>query len=119
LEAEDLIPKIRIDDELRLDEISAELVHTLEGLAPFGPKNNKPCFVSYGLEVVGYPRIVGRNHLRFKVRQNGIVMDSIAFNRGEDLPYIQNNRYIDMIYYAEENHWMNRTTLQLKVKDFR
>ncbi|MCF7809864.1 single-stranded-DNA-specific exonuclease RecJ [bacterium] len=119
LQDDDLIPKIKIDDELRLEEINTELIQMLEGLAPFGPKNNKPCFVSYGLEVVGYPRIVGRNHLKFKVRQNGTVFNTIAFNRGADLQQLQENRYIDMIYYVEENNWMNRTSLQLKVKDFR
>jgi single-stranded-DNA-specific exonuclease len=119
LKEDDLIPKIKIDDELRLDEINTELIQMLDGLAPFGPKNNKPCFVSYGLEIVGYPRIVGRNHLKFKVRQNGTVIDTIAFNRGADIEQLQTNRYIDMIYYVEENHWMNKTSLQLNAKDFR
>ncbi|MDP8237615.1 MAG: single-stranded-DNA-specific exonuclease RecJ [Candidatus Hatepunaea meridiana] len=116
---DDLIPKIKIDDEFQLDEISFDIVHQLEELAPFGPKNPKPCFVSYDLEVVGVPRIVGKNHLKFKVGQNGTVIDAIAFNMGDKIQQLKNNRVLDMVYFAEENRWMDRVALQLRVKDFR
>ncbi len=116
---EDLIPKIRIDDELRLDEITKELAGMLNKLAPFGPKNNKPLFVSYGLEVVGEPRIVGGRHLKFKVRQNSTVLDAIGFNRGEDLDRLRESRIVDLIYTIEENKWMDRRNLQLNIKDLR
>ncbi len=117
LSAEDLIPKIFIDDELELSEINMDLIRMLEHLAPFGPRNSRPCFVSYRAQVVGEPRIVGNNHLKFRVRQNDAVLDVIAFNRGDDLNRTQTGNPIDLVYYVEENRWMDRSTLQLKMKD--
>ena len=119
ISGDDLIPKIKIDDELHLDEINNELVGMLNKLAPFGPKNNKPRFVSYGLDIVGEPRIVGKRHIKFKVRQNGTIMDSIAFNRGEDIGNLRNSRSVDLVYTIEKNEWMDRKSLQLNIKDFK
>ncbi|MBT7616679.1 MAG: single-stranded-DNA-specific exonuclease RecJ, partial [Calditrichaeota bacterium] len=86
---------------------------------PFGPHNRHPQFVSYNLSVVGTPRIVGNNHLKFKVSQNGAVIEAIAFNRGEDIKRLQTNRIVDLIYTIEENTWMDRSNLQLKIVDLR
>ena len=88
-------------------------------LAPFGPRNRHPQFVSFNLSVVGTPRIVGNNHLKFKVTQNGVVLEAIAFNRAADITRLQSNRTLDMIYTVEENTWMDKTNLQLKVVDIR
>lgn len=119
---DDFIPKLDIDAEIELDEITPEVVRTLRDFAPFGPKNMKPNFASYGLDVVGVPKIVGTNHLKFKVRQpssGGLVFDVIGFNLGHLLPLTENPRGLDMVYNIEENEWMNQINLQLCAKDLR
>jgi len=68
------------------------------------------------------PRIVGSNHLKFKVRQpssGGLVFDAIGFNLGHLLPILQNGPGVDMVYTIEENKWMNQINLQLCAKDLR
>jgi len=119
LKPNDTIRKINIDDEITIDLIDFELVKMLDMLAPFGPRNNCPMFVSYNLQIVGEPRVVGKNHLKFRVSQNGKVIDAIAFNRGNDINRLKENRIVDLVYNIQENTWMNRTNLQLKVKDFK
>ena len=119
LSRDDLIPRIKIDDELKLSEISRDLIKMIDLLAPFGPRNSKPLFVSYGLEVIGEPRIVGKKHLKFKVRQDETVLDTIAFNFGDEIERIRDNRLVDLVYYIEENRWMDRKTLQLNVRDLK
>ncbi|MDZ7330581.1 MAG: single-stranded-DNA-specific exonuclease RecJ [candidate division KSB1 bacterium] len=118
---EDLLcPKLRIDGEIRLSDINATFYKFLKLLAPFGPQNMRPVFLSQKLQVIGTPTIVGNNHLRFKVRQDGIVMDAIGFNLGDLVYRIEpgaNN--LDMAYVIEENTYLGRTTLQLRVKDLR
>ncbi|HCV42834.1 MAG TPA: single-stranded-DNA-specific exonuclease RecJ, partial [Bacteroidetes bacterium] len=64
-------PEIRVDVEISLSEVTPRFVRILKEFAPFGPNNMKPTFLARNLDVVGTPRIVGRNHLRFKVKQNG------------------------------------------------
>ena len=119
LQPDDLIPKIKIDDEIVLDIVTPELIRMINLLAPFGPGNACPLFVSYGLTVVGEPRIVGHNHLKFRVNQNNVVIDAIAFNRGEDIERLRKTPVIDLAYNIEENNWMDRKNIQLKVKDLR
>jgi len=119
LTPDDLVPRIKIDDHLALHEMNRDLVSMLEKLAPFGPRNSRPSFISEGLEVVGYPRIVGTNHLKFRVRQNGVVLDAIAFNQGENVEWMEPGGMVDLVYHLEENHWQDRQYLQLKVRALR
>jgi len=118
---EDLLsPKLRIEGEIRLKEINSRLYKFLRLLAPFGPQNMRPVFVSQKLQVVGTPTIVGNNHLKFKVRQDGIVLDAIGFNLGDLIYRIEPGASnLDMAYVIEENTYLGRITLQLRVKDLR
>jgi len=117
---EALIQKVYIDAEISLSEITEKVVRILNRFAPFGPQNMRPVFLSRQLDVVGTPRIVGKNHLKFKVRQNGQVFDAIGFDLG-DLLYrlTPGESNLDMVYVIEENHYMNTTRVQLRVKDLR
>lgn len=117
---EHLIQKVYIDAEISLPDISEKVVRILNRFAPFGPQNMRPVFLSRHLDVVGTPRIVGKNHLKFKVRQSGKVFDAIGFDLG-DLLYrlTPGESNLDMVYVIEENHYMNKTRVQLRVKDLR
>ena len=115
-----LIPKLSIDAEIQLSQIDEKFVKYLKKFAPFGPHNMRPVFVSRRLQVVGTPLIVGRNHLKFKVRQDDCVLDVIGFNMG-DLFYrlTPGESNLDLAYVIEENEFMGRKTLQLRAKDLR
>ncbi|MCR4439339.1 MAG: single-stranded-DNA-specific exonuclease RecJ [bacterium] len=115
-----LVPKLRVDGEIRLSHITPKTFALLKKFAPFGPQNMRPVFVSRGLQVVGESRIVGNNHLKLKVRQDGIVIDAIGFNLGE-LSYrvAPGEGNLDIAYVIEENEYMGRQMLQLRLKDLR
>jgi single-stranded-DNA-specific exonuclease len=120
-------PEIRIDLELSLQDITPRFVRILREFAPFGPHNTRPTFLTKGLEVIGTPRIVGRNHLRFRVRQNGVVFDAIGFGLGEFLARVPSGRRdLTCVFTVEENEWNSPTgsrqgdpVPQLKIKDLR
>jgi single-stranded-DNA-specific exonuclease len=120
-------PEIRVDVEISLSEVTPRFVRILKEFAPFGPNNMKPTFLARNLDVVGTPRIVGRNHLRFKVKQNGIVFDAIGFGLGDLLPRVANGRKnLECVFSVEENEYvMNNssrqpdTVPQLKIRDVR
>jgi single-stranded-DNA-specific exonuclease len=86
--------------------------------APYGPQNMRPVFVSRDVEVVGDVNVVGNNHLKFKVKSDGIVIDVIAFNFAEVRDKMKPSRqHIDAAYVIEENTWNGRTTIQMRIKD--
>ena len=115
-----LTQKLTIDAEMDLNEIQPDLLKLLRRMAPFGPKNMRPVFMSTDLQVVGTPSVVGKNHLKFKVRQNGQVMDAIGYNLGH-LQYriSPGEQDVQMAYVIDENEWQGRKFLQLRVKDLR
>ena len=117
---EDLTHKIWVDAEIMLPEITDKFVRLMNLFAPFGPQNMRPVFLSRNMNVVGSPRVVGKNHLKFKVRQGGEVYDAIGFDLG-DLMYrlSPGDGKLDMVFVVEENHWNDETRIQLRVKDLR
>ncbi len=115
-----LVPKLNIDCEIDLSEINPRFVQLLKMMAPFGPQNLRPVLLSKNLQVVGSPGIVGKNHLKFKVQQNGVVIDAIGFNLGDKFYRLTpGEKNLDLAYVVEENEYMGRTTLQLRIKDLR
>lgn len=115
-----MIPSLKIDIRIGLEEIGEPLLASLSELAPFGPQNMRPVMMASGLEVVGYPRVVGKNHLKFKVRQNDRALDVIAFNQGERLGDLQVGKpVLSLAFVLEENRWQGRSSLQLRAKDIK
>ena len=115
---EDLIPRLSVDAELELEEIQDELISALELFAPFGPGNLKPVFVTRGLELADDAYVVGKNHLRLKVKKNGIIMDAIGFNLGDFAkPLAMRGTKIDLAYVLELNIWNGNSKVQMRVKD--
>jgi single-stranded-DNA-specific exonuclease len=63
---DDLVRKLEVDAVIHLHSIDDEFLANLERLAPFGPQNARPVFVSRGLKTAGPAQRVGpsRNHLK-------------------------------------------------------
>ncbi len=117
---DDLTQRIQIDAEIALPDITDRFIRLLNGFAPFGPQNMRPVFLSRNLNVVGSPRVVGRNHLKFKVRQGSEVHDAIGFDLGELIYRLSpGDSNLDMVFVIEENHWNDEVRTQLRVKDLR
>ena len=115
-----LTPEIKIDALLTFDEITPKFVRILDMFAPFGPENLNPTFYSNSLQIVGSPRIVGKNHLLMKVRQKDILLDAIGFNLGHLLPEVgKRGREIQMVYTIHQNEWNDMISTQLRIKDIK
>lgn len=119
IQADDLIPKIAIDAQLQLGDITDSFYKILQQFAPFGPENMRPVFMSKGLVDTGYSRVVGEDHLKLALRdQQGNRINGIAFRMGDKLSLLQNGS-IDICYVLEENHWNGRTSLEIMAKDIK
>jgi len=120
-------PELKIEVEISLTDVTPRFMRILREFAPFGPGNMRPVFLARHLEVVGSPRIVGKNHLRFKVRQNGTIIDAIGFGLGDLLPRVPTGRRdLECVFTVEENDWspapgprQGDPVPQLKIKDLR
>jgi len=125
-----LVREIVIDTEISLSELTPRFQKILREFAPFGPQNQRPVFLARNVEISGTPRVVGNNHLRFKVKQHGRVIDAIGFNLGDRINRLQ--KYVDIVFSVDETEvfvsqskggsgksGIGETFIQLKIKDVR
>lgn len=112
-----LFPEIGIDAALELSQIDGKFQRILAQMAPFGPGNMAPVFVSHQLHCVGNPYIVGSKHLKLVVKQHhSAPFDCIGFNLAEHQNALLTNTTFSMCYTIEENVWKEQKRLQLNIK---
>jgi single-stranded-DNA-specific exonuclease len=80
----DLMPEIRIDLDLSVLDLT-ELSQLLRHFAPFGPGNARPVLAVRNLELVGYPRVIGEEHVQMRVGRDGRTLDTIGFRMASRL----------------------------------
>lgn len=114
-----LFPKINIDAELQLSDITSNFYNILKQFAPFGPQNMRPNFVSKKLRDTGYSRIVGENHLKINaIDSKGNTISGIAFQMA-DKEAIVKDGFFDVCYHLVENEWNDKISLEMMVQDIR
>ena len=118
-----LVPEIRIDTDLSFKDISRKFFNILKQMAPFGPGNMHPVFVTRGVNDTGYSKIVGKdyNHLKLSLRElkSGLIMNGIGFNMADKADLVKSGVPLSVAYTLEENHWNNKVSLQLRIKDIK
>jgi len=107
-----------IDAELPLRDITFPFMYSLSGLEPFGFGNEEPLFASKNLEVVS-PRVVGRNHLKMKLKDTTSAIDAIGFDMGDSLRDANFPGNIDAVFVPSINEWNGGRYLQLNIKAIR
>ncbi|BDD07659.1 single-stranded-DNA-specific exonuclease RecJ [Fulvitalea axinellae] len=118
---EQLIPRIDVDYQIDLDVIDTKFYNILRQMAPFGPQNMQPIFVTENLRVHDRPRLLKGEHLKFKVVQGegGKIMEAIGFGFGQYYDLVNSGMRFKMAYTIEENTYMGNKSLQLYVKDIK
>ncbi|HLA38722.1 MAG TPA: single-stranded-DNA-specific exonuclease RecJ [Candidatus Glassbacteria bacterium] len=116
----DLVPEISVDLEIDLADASDGLLESINRFRPYGPGNPKPVLVASELSVVGYPKIVGTNHLKMRVRKDSHQLEVIGFGMADKLKEINTAREkISIAFVLEENVWNNQRQLQANLKDIK
>jgi len=118
-----MVPEIRIDTDLSFKDINRKFFNILKQMAPFGPGNMHPVFVTQGVNDTGYSKKVGKNqnHLKLSLRElkSGLTMSGIAFNMADKTDLVKSGVPLSIAYTIEENHWNNKVSLQLHIKDIK
>ena len=83
-----------------------------------------PIFLTRGVQNKRFTRTVGDNnkHLKLHVHQKSnpeIILEGIGFDLGHWAQKLQADCAVDLLYTIDENHWNNKSALQLMVKDIR
>ncbi len=116
-------PEIEIDAQIKISDINDKLYRLIKQMAPFGPGNMHPVFLTESVNDNGYSKIVGKDnkHLKLSIRElkTGKIMYGIAFGLADKLEIVKSGKPLSIVYTIEENVWQNRRSLQLQVKDIK
>jgi single-stranded-DNA-specific exonuclease len=109
-----------IDMQLDFHDISKRLMTELKRLAPHGPGNEKPLFLTRNVYDYGTSKVVGRHQEHIKLElvdsKSPVVMNGIAFGQSAAARYIKSKRSFDIVYTIEENTY-KRGEVQLQIED--
>jgi single-stranded-DNA-specific exonuclease len=120
LSNETVQPKIVIDAEVQLSEITSSFIKDLDALEPFGNGNSRPVFCTRNLFLTWAPKIVGNNHLKLWFDTKDGVMEGMAFSKGDmitDMNY-KDTSY-DIVYLPRLNYFRGEESVQLFIRDIR
>ena len=117
LAQEDLYESTVVDAVVSAEDLTLELAHELERLAPFGLGNPDVTLLVPAAQPFA-PSTVGEGkHLRFRVRQQGRDAGSaIAFGQGGQLDRLRADGRFDIVCRLKENHWNGTVSPQLVVR---
>lgn len=123
LAPEDLHPRLTLDAEVALADLTPSRVRELALLDPCGNGNPSPVLCAADLRVCGEPRIIGRNadHLSFHVAQGQVAFKAVAFGMADRIQEVNSarGRGCALAFSPEINDWGGRQAVELVVKDVR
>ncbi len=114
LNDESTTPRMVIDAELPLNEISLSLIDELSQLEPFGEANPQPVFYTSANLIDA--KKVGKTsaHLKCRFEQNGTIMDGIGFNLADALHKITAQK-TNIAFTVSKNDFNGKVTPQVEL----
>ena len=115
LQADDFMPTIEIDTEVALYDVNTGLVRELSLLEPLGSGNPEPLLGARRLDVLN-PKVVGKNHLKMRLKQRALSFDAIGFDMGSLIEHLSSSLPVDAAFAPTINEWNGNKYLQLNLK---
>lgn len=120
LEGTDMRPGLRVELEVTLGELTEDLYRFLRYLGPHGMGNPRPVFMARGVRLDGPARVVGGNHLKLLLQQDGARMEGIGFGLAERIPLSSlGGSPLEVAFQLHLNEFRGVRTLQARIKDIR
>ena len=123
IKPEDLIPAIEIDLELDFSQINQRFYDSMMRMAPFGPRNMRPLFVTHGVIDSGRSRPVGDGtHLKLDVHQVSnprAQLKGIAFGQAGHHERMKSGEPFSLVYTLEMNEFNGSKNIELMVRDIK
>jgi single-stranded-DNA-specific exonuclease len=119
LTEDDLVPELRVDLELPLEQANSELETLLRHLEPCGIGNPSPLLVSRNVVIGAPPRTVGKDGLKLLLHSEGRELVALGWgmaSRGKELDV---GTTIDVAYRLERDEFRGESKLQARLADFR
>ena len=114
MKPDDFTPKLFIDVELDLDDISPRLIDEIEYIQPFGTENQEPLFLARNVHVISSAP-VGTNHRKMCLSHRDGIINAIQFNIDVNKPL--KKRFDQMVFHIGWNRWNKKKQPQIIIKE--
>ena len=114
---EEIVPILKIDAQINLDEISRDMVESLKELEPFGEENKTPLFLFRNLKIDSIRALTEGKHLKLTLKDNKNIVNAIGFNLGEYSNEYKIGDRIDVVGNLEINSFNGVENIQINIKD--
>lgn len=114
----DIITKLAIDAKIEFSQINFDFMESLKLLEPYGNENPPP--VLYSDVIQSWPpKVVGENHLKLYIEQDGRMLEGIAFQMAHRKHLLRKKgTALRLAFTPQVNTFHNKTSIQLRVLDF-
>lgn len=124
LSAEDLVPRLNVDEQIRVGDLTEKLCHDLDQFEPFGMGNPRPTFAVIGVLLSSPPRVFGKTeeHLSFFARHEKATRRVVGFGCGDKLNMLCDLMQagpIDVAFRPQLNTFRGETAVEMVMEDFR
>ena len=116
-EIEQIVPILKIDAQINLDELDREMVESLSELEPYGEENKMPLFAFKNLRIDSIRALSEGKHLKLTLKDNKNIVNAIGFNLGELVNYYKIGDKIDVVGNLEINTFNGASNVQINIKD--
>ena len=120
LTADDLVPELRVDLEIGLEEVTEELEAMLRHLEPCGLGNPSPVLMARNVMLHAPPKAVGKDGLRLAFhRDSRLPLTALAWGMAPRARELTMDRHYDIAFRLERDEYRGASTLQARLADFR
>jgi single-stranded-DNA-specific exonuclease len=118
LQDEYMIPRIRIEEDLRQNDLTLDFVKKLQLLEPCGAKNPSPLFSIKDLTIKEI-KTMGSNSNHLKVFFEGDlgILEGVFWGKSEISAKIADK--VDVVFSPKINNFMDKITVQLELRDYK
>jgi len=111
LQSEHLKPLLKVDAQLKIDQINLSLYEQTLALNPCGIENPSPVFWTANVRVIEQ-KPIGKGHIKLTVSDGTNKLTAIAWRWGDYFPLPPS---IDIAYKLRENTWNGNTNVELEL----
>ena len=120
LTLDDLVPELRVDMEVAIEDVTLGFEALLRHLEPCGMGNPSPMLVTRGVRLAAPPRTVGDGGLKLMLHAPARdPIEAIGWSLGARIGELDMSRTFDMAYRLERDEYRGKVRLQARLADFR
>ncbi len=118
---EQLIPTVKIDSEIPLQEVNFKTNNILAQMEPFGPQNLAPVFGTKNVTVKSKPKVMKDAHIKgFLHEANSDKMyEYIGFGLAEKAEKMEPGEPFQIAFHIEENNFRQHKSIILNIQDIK